>query len=483
VVNNNVGCVQTHPATEISLTFLQGLYTLQEMLRSVLCLLLAVACQLFCHEGPAFSAPGGWAATYGGAKDDKAHCVQQTSDGGYIVAGCTTSFGAGDEDFLVLKLRVDGAVEWQKTYGGVEGEWAESIQQTVDGGYIVAGYTESFDARETNGWVLKLRPDGTVEWQKAYGGVKKDAIASIQQTVDGGYIVAGRTKSFGADQEDAWVLKLRPDGTVEWQKTYGGGNGDTVNCVRQTSDGGYVVAGYTGNFAPGDGATDLWVLKLRPDGAVEWQRAYGGSRWDAASCIQQTNDGGYVVAGGTRLFGTQLFDAWILKLRPDGAVEWQKTYGGAGHEVACSIKCASNGGYVVAGERFSREGGRGDAWVLKLRADGSVEWEKVYGGNSWDIANCIQQTLDGGYIVAGWTDSFAEDSNLLVLRLRPDGSVTPSCNLPRAVSSTVGDSHAVIYNANTVTRDSQVVPRDLSTLVQDTDASVNFLCPPTLVGE
>ncbi len=441
---------------------------------------------------PADPPQAGWVATYGGAKDDRAYCIQQTSDGGYIVAGCTESFstikryGRSDSDLWILKLRPDGTVDWQKIYGGDEIGSAESIQQTVDGGYIIAGWAESFDLRETDGWVLKLRPDGTVEWGKAYGGVKRDSFASVQQTRDGGYVMAGETVSFGEGKEDVWVLKLGPDGNVEWQRTYGGRNEDRANCVQQTSDGGYVVAGYTGRFAPSDDTADLWVLKLRPDGAVEWQEANGGNRYDAASCIQQTQDGGYVVAGGTRHVGDQLFDAWVLKLRADGTVEWQKTYGGAGHEWACSIKCTADGGYVVAGDRFSREVGRGDAWVLKLRANGSVEWEKVYGGNSWDNASCIQQTLDGGYIVAGCTCSGAEGwklSDLWVLRLRPDGSVNLSCNLPRAVSSTVEDSRAVIYNANIVTGDSQVISQDLSVLVQDTDVSVNFLCPPILLRE
>jgi len=183
------------------------------MLRSVLCLLLAVACQFFCHEGSAFSAPGGWAATYGGAKDDRAN-VQQTSDGGYIVPGVTASFGAGDYDSWVLKLRADGTVEWQKTYGGASSDRASSIQQTRDGGYIVAGRTESFGVGEKDFWILKLKTDGTVEWQKTCGGNHDDGGGIIQQTDDGGYIASGITESLGAGERDIWVLRLRPDGST-----------------------------------------------------------------------------------------------------------------------------------------------------------------------------------------------------------------------------------------------------------------------------
>src|SRR3989338_5795020 len=244
----SVGCIQTHLTTEISLTFFQGLYTLQEMLHSVLCLLLAVACQLFYHEGPAFSAPGGWDATYGGFDYDRANSIHETRDGGYIVAGETRSFSVGRIDIWVLKLRPDGTVEWQKTYGGANGDVAESVCETRDGGYIVAGWTRSFGAGKEDVWVLKLRADGTVEWQKTYGGGGSDEGYSIQQTSDGGHIVAGETRSFCAGKEDVWVLKLRADVTVEWQKTYGGVNVDEVRSIRQTNDSGYVVAGGSRTF-------------------------------------------------------------------------------------------------------------------------------------------------------------------------------------------------------------------------------------------
>jgi hypothetical protein len=166
---------------------------------------------------------------------------------------------------------------------------------------------------------LKLRPDGTVEWQKTYGGVGRSDAYSIQQTSDGGYIVAGSTKSFGAGKDNLWVLKLKHNGAVEWQKTYGGAYvlGDATYAIRQTSDGGYVVAGTTESFGAGD--IDLWVLKLKSDGAVEWQKTYGGSNYDGAYSIQQTLDGGYIVAGWTDSFGAGGLDFWVLKLRPDGS--------------------------------------------------------------------------------------------------------------------------------------------------------------------
>jgi hypothetical protein len=207
-----------------------------------------------------------WAKTYGGGDFDGADSIQQTTDGGYIVAGKTGSFGAGDGDIWVLKLNASGDVVWQKTYGGGGWDEAFSIQQTTDGGYIVAGTTGSFGAGGDDGWVLKLNASGDVVWQKTYGGKEWDEASSIQQTTDGGYIVAGTTGSFGAGGYDFWVLKLNASGDVVWQKTYGGGDHDEATSIQQTSDGGYIVAGWTKSF--GAGGSDFWVLKLDASGDV-----------------------------------------------------------------------------------------------------------------------------------------------------------------------------------------------------------------------
>jgi hypothetical protein len=258
-----------------------------------------------------------WQKTYG---DGTAYSIQQTSDGGYIVAGEAYSFGAGGSDACVLKLDGDGNVQWQKTYGGTDSDFVNSIQQTSDSGYIVAGQTGSFGAGFYDAWVLKLDGDGYVQWQKTYGGTDSDFVNSIQQTSDSGYIVAGQTGSFSAGSYDVWVLKLDGDGYVQWQKTYGGTDSDFVNSIQQTSDSGYIVAGQTGSFSAG--SYDAWVLKLDGDGYVQWQKTYGGTaNNDSANSIQQTSDGGYIVAGFTTL--QSLYrdtDVWVLRLDANGCI-------------------------------------------------------------------------------------------------------------------------------------------------------------------
>ncbi len=158
------------------------------------------------------------------------------------------------------------AAEWAETYGGTGIDWAYSIQQTSDGGYVVAGSTSSFGDTYGDVWILKLDSNGDIEWQKTYGGDDWDLANSIRQTSDGGYVVAGRTLSFGAGYRDVWILKLDSNGDIEWQKTYGGDNGETISSIQQTSDGGYVVAGVTGSF--GAGLSDFWILKLDSNGNI-----------------------------------------------------------------------------------------------------------------------------------------------------------------------------------------------------------------------
>lgn len=257
-----------------------------------------------------------WAKSYGENGEDTANSIQQTSDGGYIVAGITSSFGAGSSDMWILKLASDGSIEWQKTYGGDSLDEAQFVQQTTDGGYIVAGTTSSFGAGSSDMWILKLASNGAIEWQRTYGESQSESAYSIQQTNDGGYIAAGNTSSFGSGQLDFWIIKLSTLGDMEWNKTYGGSTSETGYSIQQTFDGGYVVAGTTASF--GAGSFDMWILKLAFDGTIEWQKTCGGSQADEVSFIEETVEGGFVVAGSTASYGVGARDFLILKLLANG---------------------------------------------------------------------------------------------------------------------------------------------------------------------
>ncbi len=418
-----------------------------------------------------------WTASYGGADYEQARSIQQTRDGGYIVAGYTYSFGAGKSDIWVLKLDSGGNVQWQKTYGGSGHEQARSIQQTGDGGYIVAGYTvDSFGSVDDNIWVLKLNANGNIQWQKTYRGPGWEAANSIQQTTDRGYIVAGYTNSFNAEFNDCWVLKLDSGGNVQWQKIYGGSGYDQANSIQQTTDGGYIVAGRTQSLGVGD--DDFWVLKLDSGGNVQWQKTYGGSRWEEAYSIQETTDGGYVVAGYTNSFGAGSSDSWVLKLDSDGNVQWQKTYGGSGDEYARSIEQTTDGGYIVGGYTYSFGAGFNDFWVLKLDSGGNVQWQKTYGGSITDWANAIQQTTDGGYIMAGDTYSFgAESSDFWVLKLSPNGTMGLGCASVQNTHAGVLSTNSSAMNSSARVGVSTATSQSSQATVQNTNVQAEFMCP------
>jgi arginine repressor len=364
-----------------------------------------------------------FAKTYGGTDDDWASSVQQTSDGGYIVAGETRSFGAGGRDLFLIKTDANGNIIWAKTYGGIATGWAPSVQQTSDGGYIVADYASG------DIFLIKIDANGNIQWAKTYGGIGNDGASSVQQTSDGGYIVAGETWSFGAGSADLFLIKTDANGNIIWAKTYGGTHYDVASSVQQTSDGGYIVAGRTWSF--GADSSDVFLIKTDANGNLQWAKTYGGTSRDEASSVQQTSDGGYIVAGGTRSFGAGNYDAFLIKTDANGNISWAKTYGGTDYDVARSVQQTSDGGYIVAGYAG------GDIFLIKIDANGNIQWAKTYGGTTGDYASSVQQTSDGGYIVAGETNSFgAGRYDIFLIKTDANGNIG-SCSIVRNVIPTV----------------------------------------------
>jgi len=343
-----------------------------------------------------------WDRTYGG---DSARSLIQTTDGGYAVAGYTGSKGAGGTDFWVIKLDEQGNQVWDRTYGGSGGDSAFSLIQTTDGGYAVAGITESKGVGRWDAWVIKLDKQGKIVWDKTYGGSESDYGVSLIQTTDGGYAVAGITESKGAGGENLWVIKLDEQGKIVWDRTYGdGGSGtDCAGSLIQTTDGGYAVGGF--NYSKGAGGTDFWVIKLDEQGNKNWDRTYGGSGYDSAASLIQTTDGGYAVAGITKSKGAGGADFWVIKLDEQGNQVWDRTYGGSNNDVVRSLIQTTDGGYAVAGYTGSKGAGGADFWVIKSDEQGNKNWDRTYGGSGYDEAHSLVQTTDGGYAVAGYTSS------------------------------------------------------------------------------
>jgi predicted secreted protein len=368
--------------------------------------LLAVFTSALCIPFGA-SAATGWSQTYGGSGDDEAYSVVQTSDGGYALAGYTNSSGAGSHDFWLIKTNSSGSVQWSQTYGGADDDEAYSIIQSNDTGYAVAGHTNSYGAGETDAWMVKTDSSGNMQWNQTYGGRAQDGAYSVIQTDDGGYTLAGFTDSYGADGFDFWLIKTNSSGSMLWNQTYGGTRDDEASCVIQTSDGGYALAGYTNSF--GAGNYDFWLLKTDSSGNMQWNQTYGGSGNDEAACVIQTSDG-YALAGVTNSTGAGSYDFWLVKTDSLGASQWNQTYGGAYDEAANTLVQTSDGGYAIAGWTGSYGAGDADFWLVKTTSSGSVQWSQTYGISDDDEAYSLVQTSDLGYALAGFTGSYGAGS-------------------------------------------------------------------------
>ncbi|HOK88274.1 MAG TPA: hypothetical protein PK404_05525 [Fervidobacterium sp.] len=356
-----------------------------------------------------------WQHEFGGYYDDEAYSIARTSDGAYVIAGYTKSIGSGDCDVYVLKLDNDGRMLWSKTLGGVKDDWAYSVEQTDDGGCIVAGETKSFGCGKSDFYISKFDSDGNCEWQKTFGGYDDDWALSVKQTSDGGYIVAGYTLSFGAGKGDVCILKLDNEGYLEWWDTFGGKNDDWAYSVLQADDGGYVIAGYTYSFGTGG---DIYVLKLDSEGTLEWQHVFGGKSAERGYSIDKTQDGGYLVAGYTKSFTKGGTDVYILKLDKNGNLEWHETYGGREDDWAREIHQTSTGNIIVVGATYSFGNGKSDVLVLSLDSDGTLLWDKTFGDVDDEWGRSICETVDGGYIATGYTKSFGyNEKDVYVVKL------------------------------------------------------------------
>ncbi len=310
--------------------------------------------------------------------------------------------------------------QFQRTVGGTVNEYAYSVVQTKDGGYAMAGQTNSFGAGVFDFYITKLDSDGMLQWTKVIGGIYDDDAYSIVQTTDGGYAITGGTYSFGAGNYDFYVVKLDSNGNLQWNKTIGGPASDYAYSIIQTTDGGYALAGYTSSF--GVAGSDMLIVKLDSGGNLKWAKTVGGPYYDGATCIIQTTDGGYAVAGYYYYLGSEYYDFYIVKLDIGGGLQWTRTVGGPGQDVAWSIKQTTDGGYITAGFSDSSSGGYHDCYFVKLGPTGDIQWTRTVGGGDDDYASSIIQTPDGGYAAAGQTSSFGSALKFYIVKLNTDGA-------------------------------------------------------------
>jgi predicted secreted protein/Mg-chelatase subunit ChlD len=365
-----------------------------------------------------------WMKTFGGEKDDIGSAVQVSADGGYVVTGHTSSYGVGGMDIWLIKTDSAGEEIWSRAFGGGGDEFATSLQRTDDGGYVIAGITPSFGSGGKDLWLIKTDGQGKEEWDKTFGGSMDDGGFSVLQTADGGYIATGATGSFGPST--IWLVKTDGLGETEWERTIDlnpdVGQISTGSSIQETGEGGYIVAGDSSKGS-------ILLIKTDAQGGKLWEKTFGGSAvdsaiFDANSRVLLTSDGGYLIEGSTSSEGSGGIDLWLIKTDSAGNVIWSRAYGGKGDDYGTAFQQTADGGYIIAGHTSSSGEGGADLWLFKTDSAGNVIWSRTFGGREGDYGTAVQQTADGGYIVTGRTSSYgAGGVDMWLIRTDGNGNV------------------------------------------------------------
>lgn len=396
-----------------------------------------------------------WEKSYGGLHTEYLFDAYPTMDNGFILAGSSLSGATGNKsadnihglDYWICKMDASGSMEWERNFGGDGMDMLISLAYTAEGGFVLAGNSSSlesgFKKEGTRGqediWVIKLRPDGEEQWQKTLGGSGKDIVSKILQTSDGGYIIGGSSSSPGVEREgakveknspnygnlDYWLVKLNAEGTIEWERTYGGSYKDQLESISLTRDNGFIVGGYsnspisvTKSENPMGEGGDYWILKLDEKGNVEWQKTLGGDGDDHLHQIIQTKDNGYAIGGSSssNYEGSKTqpnrngIDFWVVKLDEYGDMDWQETYDFGQIDVLTSLVESKDGSLLIGGyiqnknyfqKVSSKEEGINDYVLIKVAEDGEELWKTFVGSSGQEILRKVIITRDGDYVLAG----------------------------------------------------------------------------------
>lgn len=358
-----------------------------------------------------------WTKTYGASGEDWAWSVRETADSGYVIVGSSSSFASYGYDVYLIKTDVDGDTAWTRTYGGEDTDRGYSVEQTSDGGYIIAGYTRSFGVSDADVYLVKTDENGDTLWTKTYSGLGYEEARSVQQTDDDGYIVAGYTGPSGAGATDVYLIKTDSLGGLIWARTYGGYYNDVGLCVKQTADGGYIVAGQLGTIIAGFQA---YLIKTNSLGQTMWDREYGYP--DINECgysVEEVSDNGFIIAGYSG--DSADYDIYLVKTDSSGIKQWDRWIGGNSDEFGYEVQQTNDGGYIIVGVTFSFGASWGNVYLVRTNDNGNTIWQETYGGTDTEYGRSVRKTWDNGYILAGHTYSFGAGSrDVYLIKLAPD---------------------------------------------------------------
>jgi len=358
-----------------------------------------------------------WIKTFDKNSWDESRGITQTIDGGCIIVGHTGDLRIGGRNLWLLKIDAKGNKVWEKELGGDYDDFGKAIQVLDDGGFIIVGSTSSYSVGGYDVWLIRTDSDGNVLWTKTFGGGEHDYGYYVQQTSDGGFIIVGSTESSGEGGCDLLLIKTDSNGDKIWEKTFGGLENDVGYCVQQSSDGGFIIVGYTESF--GSGNRDLWLLKTNANGDIVWEKTYGGEEWDEGLSVIQTADGGFIITGATSSFGAGMADLWVIKVNANGDKIWDKTFGQSKDDYGRCIIQTSDGGYGIVGYATDPKTGNKDLWFIKIDNKGNLQWDRTYGDILGDEGWSVCETLDGDYVAAGFTYSYTTGGyDILVVKMK-----------------------------------------------------------------
>lgn len=340
-----------------------------------------------------------WTGSYGGAHIEEFYDVLQTSDGGYAAVGYTSTNTAGYFDVYFIRTDAGGDTLWTRTYGGSVYDYGYSVAETPDGGFIIAGRTSSFGRGWRCAYFIRTDAYGDTLWTRAHGGWGKEEAYSVIALAGGGYAAVGYTESYGAGGADVWLMRLDAGGDTVWTRTYGGSLDERGEDIKRTADKGFIIAGSSSSFTPN--LHDMYLVKVDAAGDTMWTRTYGGPEMEHAYSVSQALDEGFVVAGYTDSYGSGGRDAYIMRCDASGDTLWTKTLGGARSDCGRSVEQIPGGGYMVCGWTFSMGAGNGDAFLAALAPSGGCpQIQKVS-----DIPSD-----NGVYVEISWLPSFYDNT-------------------------------------------------------------------------
>jgi|AntAceMinimDraft_16_1070373.scaffolds.fasta_scaffold07990_4 hypothetical protein len=359
---------------------------------------------------------------YGGVENDGGSSVLQTDDGGYLIAGHTESYGAGGRDIYLIKTDENGDTLWTRTYGGIGDDQASILLSSNGNKYLIVGETSSFGNGSCDVYAVKIQNNGDTIWTKTYGGVDEDCGFGGVQSNDTIALIVGSTMSYSPVFNSIYVIKINVNRDTLWENMYYKNTANYGFDIIETNLNEYLITGSTSNVG-NNTSRDCFIIKTDNDGDTIWTKTYGGTDDDQAFSACLTNDNCYIISGTTKSYGQGGFDIFLMKLNADGDELWMKTYGGIADDWGGTVQKTIDSGFIITGYTESYGAGGWDVYLIKTDANGDTLWTRTFGGAGDEWGSSVKQTSDNGYIISGYTNSYGGNYDAFLIKTNELGII------------------------------------------------------------